>query len=373
MALPAWNPAESFLARAIRGAAGWPPGLGAEAVLEAGAFHGVLPLLFHAGHNAPGWQDWPEALRAGLGEAARLHAALELANRRETTEVLDALAAGGVEAILLKGAALAHTLYPEPWLRARGDTDLLVRAADRRAAFAVLEQLGYRRSEAAGGELASSEASFSRPGSALPFDLHWRTNNSSLLGPVLEFESLRARAEPVAALGAHARGPGQVDAVLLAAIHRATHHQMPVHVDGQAHRGDRLVWLYDLHVMLPTLAPEQLGELAARAGRHRVAGLCLDALRAAQATFGTVVPAALMESLERDAARAEPSMVFLRGGPRALLAAEVRALGRWRDRWRLVREHAFPPADYMLRKYATRRRWLLPALYVRRALGWLAR
>lgn len=373
MPAPAWSPAESLLARAIRGQTGWPPGLAAADVLEAGTFHGVLPLVFHASRAAAAWSEWPDSLQAALKETARVHATIELANRHETTEVVDALAARGIEAIVLKGAALAHTLYPEPWLRARSDTDLLVRATDRRAALAVLDQLGYRRSEAAGGELASSQASFSRPGSALPFDLHWRINNSSLLAPVLEFDALITRAVPVPALGVHARCPGPVDAVLLAATHRATHHQMPMHLDGQAHRGDRLIWLYDLHLLASRLAPEELGELAARARRHRIAGLCLDALRTAQAAFGTIVPATLMESLERDAARAEPSMVFLRGGPRALLVAEVRALGRWRDRWHLLREHAFPPADYMLRKYATRRRWLLPALYVRRALGWLGR
>lgn len=372
MPAPAWSAAEAFLARAIRGESAWPAGLAAAEVLEAGAFHGVLPLLFHHGHSTAAWQDWPETLRAGLQEAARLNAALELAQRGETAEVLDALAARGVEAIVLKGAALAHTLYPEPWLRTRSDTDLLVRAADRPAALAALERLGYRRSEAAGGELASSEASFSRPGTALPVDLHWRINNSALLSSVLEFGSLRERAVPVPALGAHARAPGRVDALLLAALHRATHHQAPMRVDGHAHRGDRLIWLYDLHLLAPRLAPAQVAELARRAARGRVAGLCLDALRAAQETFATPVPGALAQSLEQDAERPEPSMAFLRGGRRGLLLAEVRALRGWGERWRLLREHAFPPADYMLRKYSTHRRWLLPALYVRRAFGWLA-
>lgn len=373
MPATAWSEAERFLARATRGDAAWPARLTAAAVLEAGRFHGVLPLLFHASHDAPGWSGWRESLRIALRELARMHTAVELANRQETAEVLDALAARGVAAIVLKGAALAHTLYPEPWLRARADTDLLVRPEARRAAFEVLERLGYRRSETAGGELASSEASFGRPGAALPFDLHWRINNSSLLSRLLEFEALHARAVPLAALGPHARCPDLVDAVLLAAVHRGTHHQMPMHVDGHARRGDRLIWLYDLHLMAPKLTSAQAGQLAQRAARDRVAGLCLDALRATEQAFGTAVPAALRQALEQDAARGEPSMVFLRGGPRALLLAEVLALERWRDRWRLLREHAFPPPDYMLRKYATTRRWLLPALYVRRGLSWLAR
>jgi len=372
MPAPAGGEIERFLARAMRGDAAWPAGIPAAAVLEAGAFEGVLPLLFHACHGAAGWRDWPDSLRTALQEAARLHASIELASRRETSAVLDALAARGIEALILKGGALAHVAYPEPWLRTRGDTDLLVRPEARGAAFEVLERLGHARADSAGGELASSEASFGKTGAALPLDLHWRVNNSPLLSPLFDFDELRARAQPLPALGPHARGPGRVDATLLAAVHRATHHQMPVHAEGRSHRGDRLIWLYDLHLLVPALAPAQRAELAARAAEHRVAGLCLDAFRATYAAFGTSLPADLEQGLDRAAARDEPSMVFLRGGRRGLLLAELRALP-WRERARWLGEHALPPGDYMLRKYGTRRRWLLPALYVRRAFGWLAR
>jgi hypothetical protein len=373
MPATAWSEVERFLARATRGDASWPDGLPASAVLEAGAFHGVLPLILHACHDAPGWQDCPESLRTALKKVARLQASIELANRREITGVLDALAERGIEALVLKGAALAHSLYPEPWLRTRGDTDLLIRPAARRATFEVLERLGYQRADSAGGEVASSEATFTRAGSPLPLDLHWRGNNSALLAPLFEFDELSARAVARPELGHHARGLGLVDAVLLAATHRATHHQMPVHAEGRAHRGDRLIWLYDLHLLLPTLAPTQRAELARRAAHHRVAGLCRDALRATHESFATPLPPDLVQNLARDAARDEPSMVFLRGGRGSLLLAEVLALRGWRQRWQLLREHAFPQPDYMLRKYGTRRRWLLPALYLRRALGWLVR
>jgi len=43
----------------------------------------------------------------------------------ELREVLAALAGAGLPVLLLKGAALAYTLYPEPHLRDRSDTDLL--------------------------------------------------------------------------------------------------------------------------------------------------------------------------------------------------------------------------------------------------------
>ena len=373
MARQPWSDVESLLLGAIRGDATWPRDTAVSAVIAEATFHGVMPLLLHSVRNGPAWAGWPPALQVALADAARQQAAVELAQRRELTGIIDAFAGEGIEVLLLKGAALAHTLYPEPWLRPRADVDLLVPEAQRQAAFDLLQKLGYRRADHAGGELASSEASFSKDGAALPLDLHWRISNSPLLAPMLKFDELSARAAPVAAFGPHARGLGLVDAVLLAATHRAAHHQSPLYVGGRARRGDRLIWLHDLHLLVPALGPAQLAELAQRAAHHAVAGLCLDALQTARDAFGTALPRELLDALTRAAARPEPSMVFLRGGRRRLLLAEVRALPDWRQRWQLVREHAFPPADYMLGKYGTGRRWLLPALYVRRAFGWLAR
>ena len=42
-----------------------------------------------------------------------------------------------------------------------------------------------------------------------------------------------------------------------------------------------------------------------------------------------------------------------------------------REKLRWLREHLFPPAQYMLGKYGTNNRMLLPILYVRRAFGGL--
>jgi hypothetical protein len=50
-----------------------------------------------------------------------------------------------IEFVVLKGPALAHTVYPDPSWRFFGDLDLLVRGDDWRRASSVLESLGYRR------------------------------------------------------------------------------------------------------------------------------------------------------------------------------------------------------------------------------------
>lgn len=58
-------------------------------------------------------------------------------------EINMALAAEGIQAVWLKGAALAHTVYPEPTLRPMIDLDLLVESRDAARALAALIALGY--------------------------------------------------------------------------------------------------------------------------------------------------------------------------------------------------------------------------------------
>ncbi len=58
-------------------------------------------------------------------------------------QILDAYRQTNIEALVLKGAALAHISYPQPGLRPMRDIDLLVRESQMWQAQAVLEELGF--------------------------------------------------------------------------------------------------------------------------------------------------------------------------------------------------------------------------------------
>src|SRR6185436_811387 len=77
----------------------------------------------------------------------------ELVRAHEITHVLDALAARRVFPILMKGAALAYSLYPSPAMRPRVDTDLLIPREDIAAARDVLLRRGYVEPAMTDGEL----------------------------------------------------------------------------------------------------------------------------------------------------------------------------------------------------------------------------
>lgn len=89
--------------------------------IDPGAYPAFAPLVETAHHTAMGAALLDRAQRS-------IEAALRAAN---------------IPTLWLKGAALAHTVYPMPDLRPMGDLDVLVPFADRERALAVVQGLGY--------------------------------------------------------------------------------------------------------------------------------------------------------------------------------------------------------------------------------------
>jgi hypothetical protein len=80
-----------------------------------------------------------------LGEQQRKRMVWALGLEATLMDLVAELEARGIEAIVLKGPAVAHTAYPEPSWRPFVDLDLLVRTEDWPAALALFGRLGYRR------------------------------------------------------------------------------------------------------------------------------------------------------------------------------------------------------------------------------------
>ena len=366
---------DALLAAALRGdGPPWPgeAGSGADedAVLVAADSHGVEALLRRA-LRPTARTDWPDRVVETLRTRARLHAVTETLQRAEIERALQALHAKGVRPLVLKGAALAYSHYPDAWLRPRVDTDLLIRPNDRAATERVMVDLGYRARRQATGQLVSYQRLWERRDRLQVrhlFDLHTKIANPQLFADALTYDELSARAAPLPLLGPTARGPAAVDALLLACVHRVAHH----------YDGDRLIWLYDIHLLATAMTSEDLQDVVGRADAKRLRAVCAAGLNVAQARFHTPVPAAVTEALTAvRRGRAEPSAAFLRKNLTQIqvLASDLRRLP-WRGRCRLMREHLFPPLASMRQVY---RRWppaLLPFAYAHRivagAAGWFS-
>lgn len=137
-----------------------------------------LPLLYWRLTSAGVVHPLLSPLRAQY----RHHWANAHAGLHRTAEVVAALEAAGIPALVLKGLPLAFSVYPDPGTRPMGDVDLLVPAALAEAAIERLHALGGVRKGA-----KSPQISGWSPGSVLRlqhaahfelprggrFDLHW--------------------------------------------------------------------------------------------------------------------------------------------------------------------------------------------------------
>ncbi|MBI4500161.1 MAG: nucleotidyltransferase family protein [Gemmatimonadetes bacterium] len=322
--------------------------------------------LAHRGLRSLDHDDWPAELRGALARAAREEATRETLRRRELIRALDALAAAGIAPLLLKGTALAYTAYPSPELRPRSDTDLLIRREEVDVARRILQHLGYREPAYCDGELLFCQFEVQRTdefGVLHALDFHWKISTQSLFSGLFSYDELADGAVSIPALGSNARAPGLVQSLLLACVHPVMHHR----------NVERLIWVHDIRLLASSLTPEQWNGFAELARSKGVATICAHELALAGRWLNTAVPADVIAALSSPPG-SEPTATYLAPDRRwhDELVSNVRGLGSWRDRLRLLREVAFPGASYMLKAYdlsdRLSTRALLPLLYAHRGL-----
>ena len=314
----------------------------------------MAPLLYarlgiHALRNA--------AVRAAVLEPFRL---------ADLRALLDALAVRGVAPLIVKGTALAYSLYDAPEQRPRGDTDLLLDAEELDEARAAFRELGYVEQLSSGD---MEQAMFRRVDAAgvdHVYDVHWAATNAAAFAEVLRIDELRARSVALPRIGAHALTICDVNALLYACVHRVAHH----------FDSDRLIWLADIHLLRERMTRDEHARFWQLAAEREVVGVCMRSVARANEWFSGGEHDLARDFLD-DAtiARRERTREYLHRDPRRLrvLRAEIGALRGWRARARRLRQLAFPPATFMHESFGTRSRLALPWLYAFRAARGVAR
>jgi hypothetical protein len=312
--------------------------------------HAVAALVVKRGVTA----RLPSHAAARLADEARRQAATIEFRDRAARVVIEDLHDAGIEALAIKGVYLGNTLYAESFLRAREDTDLLIRITDRGPALRVL---GYERQPEQTGDTVLGQIMFDRPhGPGVPLDIHWRLARPHAAAALFDVDAMMVRSIPIPRLGPHARGPAVADALAIACVHRAAHHA--------GH--DLLLWTYDVHLLVAALADREAEVFARTAIERGMAAVCGSMIQEAYDAFHHPRAADLARRLSA-AGSTEPSAALIH--PRrwwATLHMDLRAVPRWSDRVRLLAGHAFPPAAYMRSTYAPDSRAPLGWLYARR-------
>jgi hypothetical protein len=224
-----------------------------------------------------------------------------------------ALADAGIPAIVLKGLAYEVCLYDVPAVRPTADVDLLVPGEQRRAAFAVLDRLGFEPRAAAPGfdDADYHEVAWTRAG--LEIDLHMAL--APLARCRIDYAAIWKEAEPLRLGTTDTRTLARPHAAIFQALHMAIDHfYVPA------------IYLVDLARLLPT-AGEAAAARALAGSWH-----CARPLDTALALVATFLPRAL---------------------PRAALGPPSASPVSWRMR-RVVESYGptepLPRAEQLLRK-----------------------
>jgi hypothetical protein len=349
-AVPIPPPLRAPLRALLRGEnASWPRGAtdaDAAQLIESIEQNGIAPLVYARS------SDWP--IRSSLRDIAIRAAAGETSRLIDVRGVLDAFEASGIRVLIIKGTGLAYDIYPSPELRPRGDTDLLIAEADLDAVQTIMRGLGYTSPLTSGDTLAVRQQSFTRGGHV--YDVHWDVANSPIVRDALPFAELLARAIAVPRIAPNALAPSHVDALLLACIHRVAHH----------HDIERLIWLYDIHLLRETMSAGEHARFWRLAADRRVVAICERSIELADEWFAAAPHDRARDWLpESDRNRDEPSAAFLDHGRTraAVLRADFKALS-WRGRLRRMRELALPPRAFMRQSFPSAPAAALPVLYV---------
>lgn len=229
----------------------------------------------------------PDAAREKLSVESLTAQAQVMLLESELKRVLSRLAHDQIPVLVLKGPALARTLYPEPSLRPFGDLDLTVHPADDQRALMALTAAGYTEfvhepgnvRRAATGEVLECGAYhrlFAGIGDRALIELH-REPLQLGLEPVCEAERWD-RAVPIPDL------PG---ALMLGLEDQLV--QLSLHA--HKHGFNRLIWLKDLDLLLRQHADQLSWRLVEQvAQREGIKASVWYALHLTRATLGTPLP-----------------------------------------------------------------------------------
>ncbi len=269
-----------------------------ETVLDLSYVHGVTGLLHRRLRASPRWEGLPEEVRRELD---RYHHAMRFAHfaiARQLGELLDLAAAHGLSPIVLKGAALAATAYPDPTLRPMGDIDLLTTRDRLDAMLAIMAELQYRQVPLYYNDDFNSERGYhfryaDPQRGRQPVELHWdlasRLERRNRLTPAA-LEDCTVRARVVLLAGAPTR-----EARILTPTAQMVY--LAAHAATEGHALGRLIWLADVAAVGRTMTVADWEATIDLAHRARAKAATFLALALAQNLLSAPVPQRVITEL----------------------------------------------------------------------------
>ena len=334
----------------------------------------MVPFAYRKIGSLPQQCQPPAAITDEMRQAFLLSVVRSLHMERQLQEIMEAFQEQSVRVLVLRGPALAFSLYPDPSMRASSDLDLLVMPKNVVQARGILEGLGYtcmaKRFEVA-RDFFREECFIDQKnsGNKFPVDLHWvhwELHPFFKGSDKVEIEDLFQRAWKVETPTLTFKTLHPVDYLIHSAIHLVMIHRMEM----------RLSWIYDAALLAQHLqVPADWQTLQERSIAWRARLPLERCLKMAQVWAGLELP----DGFEDFSTWPRPSedeadvwadtmnhhwvTILLKRS----LSSPSLLLKRIPSLLRLL----FPHPDMVRLCYPTSSNWLLPVSYVRRWFRWI--
>ncbi|MBV7258287.1 nucleotidyltransferase family protein [Erythrobacter crassostreae] len=346
----------------------WPVGLDTQssAAKQRLEYHGIALLL---AQSAPPLTGWPKDLADTLQDEARLQALWEADHIVAVARLIESLHQADITSLVMKGTALAYSIYPEPALRRRGDTDLLIESDKRDEVREVFRQCGF--DPGADRRVLQEDWVFHSPaGFSHQIDLHWAPSSSMAISGGIACDHPRQRAIALPSLSPNAMGTGLIDTFVQTCINRTAHEAFGYLIEGEKlFEGDRLIWAVDLHSLALRFSAADWQALTRIAARWGAAQSVLSGINFAQRALDTEIPRTVIRELTSSAQSANSvSTHYNEASPLRRLTDDLEAAAGMSLKLAVLTEHTLPSRRFMQSRYPGSASWPLPALHLRRFL-----
>ena len=134
---------------------------------------------------------------------------------------------------------------------------------------------------------------------------------------------------------------GDRHALIHACVHSAQHY---------SHLGDRLIWLYDIHLLLKNIEQRDLYTIVDLARRTEVFDLLVHGLLGSQHWFSSYIPEAIIEELSSCSDKNAPTLLVddLELGIANRVIFNVRKIDGIHNKISYVLQRLFPPPNHLM-------------------------
>ncbi len=334
----------------------------------------IIPFFYRKIGSLPPECRPPEPISGEMRQAFLVSCVRSLHMERQLREIIESFQEEGVRVLVLRGPALAFSLYPDPAMRPSSDLDLLVMPEQVVQARGILESLGYRclarRFETA-RDFFREECFVHQGnhGNNFPVDLHWvhwELHPFFKGSEEVDIKDLFSRAWKVETQTFAFETLHPVDYLIHSAIHLVMIHKNEM----------RLSWIYDTALLAQHLQVNNDWETLQERSVAWRARLPLEhCLKMAQVWAGLELPDGFDDFSTWPRATEDESAVWAdtmrHHWVTILLKRSLSNPSLLLKRIPSLLRLLFPHPDIVRFCYPTSSNWLLPISYVRRWLRWI--